>query len=203
LSTGQPVAPHVVRVPPEQLAKAPVTPHPPVNPTVRAAVPGRPRPAPPVHPVNLAVARSAGNSPAVPPRTPPTRAVQAPTPAGDRRPLPPDRAPGVHPAPKPPAGSHAAPVPSATALPRFITRTPPPPASLPFNQRREAMADHPGRPLEPPQIDNLRSGRAVGPMRDREFPPHAAPAIRERMPLPTAGRPPVENHPKRHAERNR
>jgi hypothetical protein len=55
---------------------------------------------------------------------------------------------------------------------------------VPFAQRRGAMVEHPGRPLEPAQIDNLRIIRPVGPMRDREFPPHAGPVIRERAAPP-------------------
>src|SRR5438270_480635 len=48
--------------------------------------------------------------------------------------------------------------------------------------------ESPGRPLEPPQLEDLRVGRAVGPMHDREFPPHVAPVIPER-PVPVPARP--------------
>lgn len=44
--------------------------------------------------------------------------------------------------------------------------------------RQPAMEEHPGRPLEPQQLQNLREGRPAGPMRDREFPAHPAPAQR-------------------------
>ena len=33
-----------------------------------------------------------------------------------------------------------------------------------------------GRPLEPQQRQNLRSGKPAGPRRDPEYPPHPAPA---------------------------
>jgi hypothetical protein len=61
------------------------------------------------------------------------------------------------------------------ASPRLLTRTPPPPARVPFAIERPAMMAHPGRPLEPQQLQNLRVGRTAGPMLDREFPPHVAP----------------------------
>jgi hypothetical protein len=67
---------------------------------------------------------------------------------------------------------------------RLITRNTSPPAPVPFAQRRAAMAEHPGRPLEPTQVQNLRIGRPVGPMVDREFPPHLGPVIRERAAPP-------------------
>jgi hypothetical protein len=41
------------------------------------------------------------------------------------------------------------------------------------------MDGHPGRPFEPRQVDDLRIGRPVSPMRDHEFPPHPVPAPRE------------------------
>jgi len=47
-SSGQPVAHHVVRVPPEQLEKAEIIPHPPANPTRNALTPGKPVSPPPV-----------------------------------------------------------------------------------------------------------------------------------------------------------
>jgi hypothetical protein len=55
---------------------------------------------------------------------------------------------------------------------QLITRTPLAPRNVPFSTRIRAMASHPGRPLEPQQLRNLRAGRPAGPMRDREFPPH-------------------------------
>jgi hypothetical protein len=74
--------------------------------------------------------------------------------------------------------------PPRQTAPRFITRSAPPTPPVSFAQRRGAMAEHPGRPLEPAQVENLRMGRPVGPMTDREFPPHIGQVIRERAAPP-------------------
>src|SRR6267143_3832617 len=55
-SSGQPVAHHVVRVPPEQLEKAEIIPHPPANPTRSALTPGKPVSPPPVRTQRLVAA---------------------------------------------------------------------------------------------------------------------------------------------------
>jgi hypothetical protein len=34
------------------------------------------------------------------------------------------------------------------------------------------MQQHPGRPLEPQQVENIRRGQPAGQMRDRELPSH-------------------------------
>jgi hypothetical protein len=34
------------------------------------------------------------------------------------------------------------------------------------------LQEHPGRPLEPQQVDNIRHGQPAGQMHDRETPPH-------------------------------
>ncbi len=47
-----------------------------------------------------------------------------------------------------------------------------------FQQQQPAMNQHPGRPLEPQQIDNLQQGRPAGPQRDQELIPHAQPQPR-------------------------
>jgi hypothetical protein len=80
-------------------------------------------------------------------------------------------------APTSPAGGGMASGPPHTP-PRLITKSPPPPANLPFSAQQEAMQAHPGRPLEPQQQENLRAGKPAGPMRDREVPAHPAPAPR-------------------------
>lgn len=54
----------------------------------------------------------------------------------------------------------------------LVTKNPAPQSNPPFGQRQNAMGDHPGRPLEPQQMDNLRRGQEPGPRQDREFPPH-------------------------------
>jgi hypothetical protein len=59
----------------------------------------------------------------------------------------------------------------------LVLRSPAPPATVPFVERQQAIAQHPGRPLEPQQIQNLRAGRPAGPHRDPE-PAHPKPPPR-------------------------
>lgn len=185
LSSGQAVAHHVMRVPTEQLARAPIVPHPPANPTLRAAIPGRPVRPPSVKTVPLTAARvephivnptphPAGREPAgaIAPHAPPA--------TGAMRPPPPPPAAGRPQAPS----AHVGSVPRIVEPPPLPVRRPSPPPPIPFVQRREAMTDHPGRPLEPSQAQDLRAGRPVGPMRDIEFPPHPAPVVRAQPPPP-------------------
>jgi hypothetical protein len=188
-SSGQPVAHHAVKLPPQQIERAQVTPHPPVNPTTRAAMPGKPVPAPAVrnpHPINAA-RKASGSERAGVARNPnaaaETRNVPPHQNAG--QPAPPEASTRIERRAHPPAGASRIP-------PHVIARTPPPPPIVPFDQRRPAMVEHPGRPLEPPQIDDLRAGRPVGPMRDQEFPSHPVPVLREapRSALPARPRPP-------------
>src|SRR5258708_28011108 len=73
-ASGQPVARQVVRLKPEQLARAQVIPHPTVNPTQRAALPGRPVSRPPVRPAPVVAARNAAAGPRVRPPPGETRA---------------------------------------------------------------------------------------------------------------------------------
>lgn len=54
----------------------------------------------------------------------------------------------------------------------LVTNTPPPPPNPSFNQRKDAMESHPGRPLEPQQVQNIRQGQPAGPMHDQEVHPH-------------------------------
>lgn len=181
-ASGQLVAQHLAKVSPQQLAKAQVIPHPTANPTKQAALPGKPVSAPPVHPHPVAAARN----------TAPSRNVTA---ASTRQSAglitknaPPERS--ARGTPPPSSGRAAANNPRPEA-PRLVTRAAPPPPVVPFEERRRAMWDHPGRPLEPPQVDDLRAGRPVGPMVDREFPPHPSPVVPERpAPLPRSPRPP-------------
>jgi hypothetical protein len=158
-SNGEPVRRAMVPVRPEQLARAQVTPHPPVNPTPRAAAPGRPVPRPPVRAQHFPVVARPG----------------AVTAHGGVA-----RAGG-------PVGAQP-----RVAPPRLITRSAPPPPRVPFVQERPVLAEHPGRPLEPQQIENLRAGRPPGEMRDHEFPSHPVPVVRERV---AAAPPPVAPPP--------
>jgi hypothetical protein len=170
-SNGRPVAREVVKLKPEQLAKAQVIPHPGVSPTARAAMPGRPVPAPPVRAQRLA---TANRSPAGSVRPAPGEKRQ-PSPLVTRN-APPERS-GTRISP-------SAPNPSRPNPSRLITRTPPPPPRAPFVQERQAMLEHPGRALAPQQMENMRLGRPVGPMLDREFPPHMGPVRPIGMPPP-------------------
>ncbi|HEY0758881.1 MAG TPA: DUF6600 domain-containing protein [Acidisarcina sp.] len=67
-----------------------------------------------------------------------------------------------------------------------------------FEQQQPALNQHPGRPLEPQQLQNLNQGRVAGPSRDAEYPPHAAqpyrPAPQERQPA-APSRPAREDKP--------
>lgn len=188
LSSGQPVAHHVLRVPPERLARAPVIPHPPVNPTVRAALPGKPVPAPPVA-SRLIPAR--GPTSTVSARrdvrpTPPSADKKAPPAVNNRRTAPPPTESA-----RPPAHVIA---PPSHALPPLVSRSAPPTPPVPFVQRRPLMNEHPGRALEPRQLENLRVGRPPGPMADHEFPPHLVPVPRQRV-APAPPPPPPRRRP--------
>lgn len=68
----------------------------------------------------------------------------------------------------------------------LVTNTPPPPPKPSFDQRKDAMQDHPGRPLEPQQIQNLRQGQPAGPMHDQEV--HGHDSGKGNNPAPTHGK---------------
>ena len=72
------------------------------------------------------------------------------------------------------------PPPQATVTSRrpLVTQRPAPAPNPPFEARAQAMQGHPGRPLEPQQMENVRAGRPPGPMRDPEVPAHPAPQPR-------------------------
>ena len=175
--SGQPVARQMIRVTPQQIARAQIIPHPSVSPTAQATFAGKLVAAPPVRAVRFTRAAPAGRA----------TATRAPSPAQYSR--PPAAVQNSRPAVRPPSSRpplitrNAQPQRRATPAPRnsgprFITRTPPPPRAVPFATRRQAMQQHPGRPLEPQQRTNLRAGKPAGPMRDREFPPHPQAAPR-------------------------
>jgi hypothetical protein len=183
LRSGQPVARHVVPVAPQQLAKAQVIPHPSVTPAPTAVFAGRtPVKAPPV-----SAARVTG-------RPPGARAVNPPASAGGRAPAPsvigrsaPPRAAGTAPSARPEAVQPVRPGPPPAIPPRVITRSAPPPRDVPFAAHAPAMSQHPGRPLEPQQEENIRQGRPAGPMRDTEVPVHPAPPPRAQTPSQPKG----------------
>ncbi len=194
---AQPVMRNMVHVNPEQIAKAQVIPHPQINPTPRALAAGGNATRPPVsaqrpaivqHP---AVANVHPGEPANPARTTPPENVRPGETAHEN---PPVATNNNHPAPvtegsrTPPATTvnrppqTNAPGGPPASRPALVARTPPPPEKLPMTEKAPAMAQHPGRPLEPQQRANLSAGRPAGPMRDSEFPPHAEP-VRPSAPL--------------------
>ncbi|HEY6290175.1 MAG TPA: DUF6600 domain-containing protein, partial [Terriglobia bacterium] len=181
LRSGQPVAAHIVRIPPEQIAKAQVIAHPAIAPAQTAVFGGRaPVKAPPVRaavtaPPRVAVQVTRGGQPAERPTPEALAARSAPPPAEAHTPAPavPERSPA-------PATNRVTPAPTSTragppaARPAFVTKTPPPERDVPFAQHETALQQHPGRPLEPQQEQNLRQGRPAGPPQDREVLPHEA-----------------------------
>jgi hypothetical protein len=147
-SSGRFVAHSMVKLSPQQLSRAQVIPHPSVNPTIRAALGGRPVPRPRVYSRPLAANPSTTLRQTVPS---PGNLRESPAVRGEAGRRPPVVPPGL------------------------ITRKEPPPPRIPFPREQHALLAHPGRALEPQQIENMRIGRSPGPMIDREFPPHPAP----------------------------
>jgi hypothetical protein len=87
--------------------------------------------------------------------------------------------------------------PRVSASPRpLIARNAPPPPRPNAAERQSAMQAHPGKPLEPRQIENLRAGRPAGAPHDHEVPNHreaapAAPQVQPPRPQPQP-RPPMQ-----------
>jgi hypothetical protein len=54
----------------------------------------------------------------------------------------------------------------------LVTNAPPPPPKPSFTQREPALQQHPGRPLDPQQTNNVRQGQPAGASHDREYAPH-------------------------------
>lgn len=204
--SGQPVARAVVRVTPQQIARAQVIAHPEIAPARTAAFGGRPPAARPVakaQPVRAARVTAPptagrGSQPATrvapngPPARPAPNVARVPEASAPPTPRPAPNAPRTEaPAARPvPVERPAARYTPPSTPPRFVTRTPPPPRSVPFAAREPAYRMDPGRPLEPQQVQNLRQGKPAGPPRDREILPHA-PAPRPE--------PKVESRPSRPA----
>jgi hypothetical protein len=83
-----------------------------------------------------------------------------------------------------------------TAVQRpLVTRHAAPPASVPFDTRQKAILQHPGRPLEPQQLQNLRAGRPAGPQRDVEPPHPVSPPPRPSAQPPRPANPPPAKKP--------
>jgi hypothetical protein len=162
--SGQRIDRQVVQISPEQLGRAQVIPHPETVPTARALGGGKPALDPPKVARALTIPATGQR---LPPATP--RASQ---------PYQPPLAKTAPAATREPGGAPRTP-------PRLVTRNPLPPPNAPFSTRQEAMQTHPGRPLEPQQMENLRAGKPAGPMRDREVPSHPAPTPRAERPQPS------------------
>jgi FecR protein len=183
-SSGGLVRNAMVRVSPAQLARAQVIPHPSINPRQSAVLAGRPVAAP-VPTARLTSAAARQRLASVRPLQPPVNA------RGNQRLVtrvpPPNRS---YQAPRTQATRTFAPGPAArnypsTTRPRLITRSAPPPRSVPFSTKLKAMQSHPGRPLEPQQVNNLRAGRPAGSMRDREYIPHPSSSNRQTQKAPS------------------
>ena len=156
---GQPVQRGMVRVDREQLAHAQIVAHPEVNPTGRAVFGARTVAPPPVR-----AYRSGGQGPASP-------GVQA----GMHT-----NAPVAVPHNVTPSGG-----PPNRPFPRVFSRNAPAATNAPFAVRQGAYSSHPGRPLEPQQMNNLRQGKPAGPMRDKESLPHPSKPQSQSRPAPS------------------
>ena len=155
-------------VPPNRTA--PATPRGEPNPPTRPA----PEPARPEPPRSGRPPAPHENAPVQPPVNERGNTADSPPP-----PTPPRNENPVHGGPPPPS------------RPALVSKYPPPQEKVPFQQKQPAMQEHPGRPLEPQQKENLRTGEPAGPMQDREFPAHPAPAPPRAAPAPH----PPASHP--------
>jgi hypothetical protein len=166
-AAGKPVAPDAIPVNVDRMDRMRIIAHPTTAPTVQAAAGGSPVARPP----NVVERRPSGAGamvrPVLPAPSPPasgppaagSKAGGAPPPTGARA--------GVAPAMKSPAAG------AEQSAPRpLVVKRPMPPENLPFEVRQKALSEHPGRPLDPRQIRNLRAGKAAGPPVDSEVPPH-------------------------------
>jgi hypothetical protein len=214
--TSEPIQRSMIRVSPQQLARAQIVPHLEAVPEARAIAAGAPathppniRPRPLVvqhtpigHPGQPVANAAHGNEP--PNRTtaethgtphPPERSVPEPanlhpaTVPQETVPTPPatnERGSTVRvpPPTPPPANENQAHGGPPANRPALVSKNPPPPAKVPFEQKQPAMQEHPGRPLERQQKENLRAGRPAGAMQDPEFPPHSAPQRAQPAPHP-------------------
>ena len=216
--SGRPVAKEVVKIAPENRGRGSVISHPSAAPEARAALGGRPAAAPPPAAPRPAMITTGsprkaqpnqGGGRGQPQQTPPPQSVPqrgapqqaapqrgrpAPVPEVKTQTPPPSAAtPPIAPQPKP-----AAPAPDQPRRGRpIITRNPPPPAAPTFEAKAPALNDHPGKPLEPQQTQNVRNGRPAGPPKDRETVDHrvVTPAVPPRIqpvaPAPVPNRAPT------------
>jgi hypothetical protein len=209
---GEPVARQVVRVDREQIARAAIIPHPEVAPDRRAIVAGAPVMHPPVEQQRPRIDYRqpiAGNRPepqgnprayqgsqSRPERNEPQAQTpvrpEAARPLIENRPQRNDQQAQMPTRPepqrpvfqgRPETQQNQGEIQARNQHP-LVTRTPPPPAMPSYEQRRPAMEQHPGRPLEPQQVENIRAGRPAGPMRDQEVPAHPQPQQQQQQRAP-------------------
>lgn len=176
--------------PPVPARRPAVVQHPPVPRAEVAAA----RPAPSGHPAEVARPNqpSRPNEAARPNETAPPNPEATRTPPAAARPAPEAARPNpsaettARPSPqnanRPPATYRPPPSAPTENRPPLVSRTPPPQDGLPYKAKEPAMAEHPGRPLEPQQRGNISAGKPAGPMHDQEVPPHAGPIRAEPAP---------------------
>lgn len=190
-SSARPVRENMVHVDQAQIEHTQVIPHPSIQPTISAKVPH------PVNTIRVSAQRPVllvhGGEAQARPGAPLQNVPRTPEPATTAHQQP--ERPGA------PSGPEVRPN-NATAQtekertdqlnrqpeqPRkLITRSQPPAPQPTFQEKQQAMETHPGRPLEPEQINNMRQGRPAGPPQDREWPSHAE----QQQPHQQASRPP-------------
>jgi hypothetical protein len=147
-------------------------PRPVPNEAARPNQPARPVPneaSRPTEPVRPAPNETARPTPNETPRPAPEQPAHNTPPARENPPAVVNSRPATPPAMNRPAGA------PPQSRPALVARTPAPQERLPYAQKAPAMAEHPGRPLEPQQRSNISAGRPAGPMVDREVPQHAGP----------------------------
>jgi len=184
---GVPVARRMVPVSSAQVTSGRVIVHPQITPTI-TAMRGRPSIAPPPPVITDERVRTIVHP--IPVRRQPmiTQAQPRPDaqPGQQDQQARPEQRPRQEPArPVQPAQPQAQPV----VPPLLRARRPAPPANPGVQARQQAIEQHPGRPLEPEQIQNLRQGRPAGPMKDRETPRDVRPAPQPRPQPPQQQRP--------------
>jgi hypothetical protein len=160
-ANGKSVRQNIVNVDHNTLEHAQLIPHPEVAPTARSLAP---------RPVNNL--RVSNQRPTLL-----TRGGQQMQAVPGARPQP------VPSSPRPPQNtSRSVVVPMNRAQPSqstgLVYRNEPRVAQPSFDRQQPALNQHPGRPLEPQQVDNIRQGRPAGPQRDVESIPHAQPQPR-------------------------
>ncbi len=183
--SGRPVGREAVRVRPEEVARGSIISHATTAPVEQAVLGGRPAPRPPVaeKPVMITTADPRRAAPSRGDNRDAQRGAQRgnqqrdnqqrggqvpPPPVVTQTPPPVKAVPPIAPAPK----NTGAPPDRGRVTRPIITRTPPPPENPPFKAKEKALQAHPGRPLEPQQVQNVRGGRPAGPPKDPEVPPH-------------------------------